>query len=111
MLVGQSSAPDTIRTYDLGFRNSGSEFSAEEPAILSEETLYPAAEKSPVPGLSHEIDPAESALAEALLRASRDGNHDLAMACVTELRARRLARESGGAGHVIDLDVERHRRQ
>jgi hypothetical protein len=49
----------------------------------------------------------ETALAEALLRASWDGDRELALACVAELRARRVARESRGAALVVDLDSER----
>ena len=52
-----------------------------------------------------QVDPIEAALAEALLRASRDGAWDAAQALVDELRARRSAR----AG-VVDLGDERAKR-
>jgi hypothetical protein len=55
-------------------------------------------------------DPVDAALAEAMLRASRDGQADLMMALVTELRARRLARERGDGAGVVDLATERERR-
>jgi hypothetical protein len=45
-----------------------------------------------------------------LIRASRDGQHELVMALVTELRARRLARERGDSASVVDLSAERERR-
>ena len=49
----------------------------------------------------------ENALGEALLRASRDGDRELVILLVGELRARRLERESGRASNVIDLDGRR----
>jgi hypothetical protein len=82
----------------------------EDAQVCDLSSAVPALSRS-TPSAVGAADAAESALAEALVRASRDGNLDLAMACVAELRERRLARESAGAGHVIDLDVERHRRQ
>jgi hypothetical protein len=54
-------------------------------------------------------DSVEAALGEAMLRASRDGDRDLVMAIVAELRARREARERGPAG-VVDLAAEREKR-
>ncbi len=53
-----------------------------------------------------QADVVEQALAEALLRASRDGAHDVVKVLVDELRARRAAR----AG-VVDLDAARAKRQ
>ncbi len=56
-------------------------------------------------------DPIEAALGEALLRASRNGDRDLTLEIVRELKARRLARESGGSAVVVDLEAERERRR
>lgn len=61
------------------------------------------------PGVGHDlaqVDPIEQALAEALLRASRDHAWDAAQALVDELRARRAAR-----GSVVDLGAERSKRE
>jgi hypothetical protein len=55
-------------------------------------------------------DPVDAALGEAMLRASRDGQHELVLVLVTELRARREARARGTA-EVIDLAAERDRRK
>jgi hypothetical protein len=60
---------------------------------------------SPVAG----PDPVDVALGEALLRASRDGQHELVMVIVGELRARREARERVPA-EVVDLASEREKR-
>ncbi len=51
------------------------------------------------------VDPVEAALSEALLRASRDGHHDVVLALAAEIRARRFERQQ-----VIDLNAERERR-
>jgi hypothetical protein len=61
----------------------------------------------PTDGIDRAID---AALGEALLRASRDGDREVVLACVSELRARRLARASGQPASVVDLDSERDRR-
>ncbi|MGC4088657.1 MAG: hypothetical protein QM756_12315 [Polyangiaceae bacterium] len=50
----------------------------------------------------------EAALGEALLRASRDGRHDLIPLLVDELKARRTARER--VAGVVDLAAERAKR-
>jgi hypothetical protein len=54
------------------------------------------------------LEAVEAALGEAVLRASRDGRHDLIPLLVEELRARRTARERSPG--VVDLAAERARR-
>jgi len=57
-------------------------------------------------GIESTTDPVETALADAIVKASAAGAWDAVSALTTELRARREAR-----GRVVRLDVERKRRE
>ena len=100
-------APGKNRTCDLGFRNSPREITTREHSKSSEESVYSAAEETPVPALSH--DPA--VLRAELERATAAGE----WVRVAKL-ARALAASELGRDHDLEvrqravLDVNRRRR-